>query len=270
MLELSHVSKTFHPGTANEVRALRDVSLEITEGSFVIVLGGNGSGKSTLLNAISGSFQPDAGQITLEGTDITKWPEHSRARFIGRVFQSPFMGTAASMSIAENLALAARRGKARGLGLTLPGELEQEIEHRVASLRMGLEKRLPYEMGSLSGGQRQAVTLLMATWHTPRLLLLDEPTAALDPRSAEHVVRLTRDIVEEGKLTTLMVTHSMQQAVRLGTRLLVMNQGRIHFDFSGAEKQRLHAEDLLSLFEEMRRNELLDEGAADFVKSMYV
>lgn len=270
MLQVEGIVKTFNPGTANEVRALRGVDLTIDAGSFVMVIGTNGSGKSTLLNAVAGAFLPDAGRMVLDNTDITTWPEHRRARFIGRVFQNPFSGTAPSMTIAENLALAARRGQRRGLGWALPRAMRQEFRDRVRALNMRLEDRLDNPIGTLSGGQRQALTLLMASWLQPKLLLLDEHTAALDPRSADQVIQLSQEIVDRDRLTTLMVTHSMQQAANLGDRLVMMHRGAVLHDFRGAEKQRLQAEDLLNRFEEVRRAEQLDESAADMLRRLYV
>src|SRR5215471_10056821 len=218
MLDIRNIYKTFNAGTANEVRALRGVTLTVDPGSFVIIIGTNGSGKSTLQTAIAGGFPLDSGSLSIDGVDVTSWPEHRRAAFIGRVFQNPFSGTAPSMSIAENFALAARRGRRRGLGWALPRSLRRELAERVCTLRMGLEDRLDTAIGTLSGGQRQALTLLMATWLRPQLLLLDEHTAALDPKSADQVINLTESIVTRDQLTTLMVTHSMQQAVNLGDR----------------------------------------------------
>lgn len=270
MLVLQNIRKTFHPGTVNEVRALQGIDLRVEEGSFVQLLGMNGSGKSTLLNAIAGTFFLDEGRIELDGQDIARWPEHRRAKLIGRVFQNPFSGTAPDLSIAENFALASRRGKVRGLGWALDKKLREELRARVATLRMGLEDRLDNAIGSLSGGQRQALTLLMATWLRPRLLLLDEHTAALDPKSADQVIQLTEQVVSEGKLTTLMVTHSMSQAVNLGDRILMLHRGRVAHDFRGAEKRRLRPEDLVDRFEEIRRRELLDESAAEMLREAYV
>jgi putative ABC transport system ATP-binding protein len=270
LLTISGIHKTFGAGTANEVRALRGVSLEVPAGAFVLVLGGNGSGKSTLLNAVAGSFALDEGRIVLADQEITAWPEHRRARLIGRVFQNPFSGTAPSMSIAENFALAARRGRRRGLGWALGHRLRDELAERVRELKMGLEDRLDSVIGSLSGGQRQALTLLMATWLEPALLLLDEHTAALDPKSAEQVVRLTEEVVERRKLTTLMVTHSMQQAVNLGDQVVMMHRGRVAHRFAGPDKQRLRVEDLLARFDELRRRDLLDETAAALLQETYV
>ncbi len=270
MLTLRNIRRTFNPGTVNEVRALRGVSLDLTPGTFLIVVGGNGSGKSTLLNAIAGTFPVDSGSITLGGHDVTRWPEHRRAIHIGRVFQNPFSGTAPNMSIAENFALATRRGRPRGLGWALNRKLLDSLRDRVRELKMGLEDRLDNAIGSLSGGQRQALTLLMATWLKPDLLLLDEHTAALDPKSAEQVMQLTARIVTRDKLTTLMVTHSMAQAVQHGNRLLMMHQGRILHDFAGPEKRRLRIDDLLGHFDDLRRRDLLDESAAALLREQYV
>lgn len=270
MLEVRGVTHTFFPDTPNEVRALRDVSLTIEDGEFVIVIGTNGSGKTTLLNAVAGTFICDTGRIQLAGRDVTRWPEHRRAALVGRVFQNPFTGTAPGMSIAENLALAARRGRARTLGWALNGPLRKAMRERVGRLGTGLEDRLDNLIGTLSGGERQALTLLMATWLRPQLLLLDEHTAALDPRSADRVIRMSREAIERDRLTTLMVTHSMHQATNLGERLIMMNRGRIVHDFRGAEKQRLRVNDLLARFEELRRQEQLDETAAEMLRRAYV
>jgi putative tryptophan/tyrosine transport system ATP-binding protein len=270
MLEARNLAKTFNPQTANEVRALNGVDLAVEESSWVVVVGTNGSGKSSLLNAIAGAFFVDAGTISLAGQDLTGWPEHERAKFIGRVFQNPFSGTAANMSIAENFALAARRGMRRGLTWALHSEFRGALRERVRRLNLGLEDRLGNTIGSLSGGQRQALTLLMATWVRPKLLLLDEHTAALDPKSADQVIRLTEDIVSRDKLTTLMVTHSMQQAASLGDRLVMMHRGRIIHDLRGSEKRRARVDDLLARFEEVRRREQLDETAAEMLRRAYV
>jgi putative ABC transport system ATP-binding protein len=270
MLELSGIRKTFNPDTVNEVRALQGVDLAIDDGSFVVVLGMNGSGKSTLLNAVAGSFYVDEGTIQIAGRNVTKWPEHRRAKLIGRVFQNPFSGTAPTMSIAENFALASKRGHARGLGWALSPHLMKPLQERIASLKMGLEDRLDNAIGSLSGGQRQALTLLMATWLKPELLLLDEHTAALDPKSADQVIALSDEVIQRDKLTTLMVTHSMQQAVSLGDRIIMMHRGRVLHDIRGAEKKRLRPEDLLDRFEEVRRREQLDESAAAMLNELYI
>lgn len=270
MVRLSAARKTFHAGTINEVRPMAGIDLEIGEGSFVIVLGGNGSGKSTLLNAIAGSFMLDSGRIELDGQEVTDWPEHRRASLIGRVFQNPFSGTAPSMTIAENFALAAKRGLPRGLGWVPSRRLREELRERVFELKMGLEDRMDTAIGSLSGGQRQALTLLMATWLRPRLLLLDEHTAALDPKSADQVIALTDRIVSRERLTTLMVTHSMQQAVNLGDRIVMMHKGQVLHDYSASQKRRLRVDDLLARFEDIRRRELLDESAAEMLQSQYI
>ena len=270
MLEIRSASKTFHADTPNEVRALQALDLVIEEGQFLTVIGTNGSGKSTLLNAIAGVFLLDSGTVSIDGRDVTRWPEHRRASLIGRVFQNPFSGTAPGMTIAENIALAAMRGRARGLGWALNARAWQEIRERVRSLNMGLEDRLDNPIGTLSGGQRQALTLLMATWLRPRLLLLDEHTAALDPKSADLVVRLSEEIIKRDKLTTLMVTHSMAQAAHLGDRLIMMHRGRTIQDFKGAEKKRIRVADLLESFEEVRRLEQLDESAAEMLSRNYV
>ncbi len=270
MLVLSNLNKTFNAGTINEVNALQEVSLTIEEGSFICVLGTNGSGKSTLLNAVAGTFYTDSGTIELNGKDITRWPEYKRACHVGRVFQNPFSGTAPNMTIGENLALAAKRGKKRGLGWGLTSTVLQELKSRVKTLNMGLEERLDSPIGKLSGGQRQALTLLMSSWVKPELLLLDEHTAALDPKTASKVIELTEKIVTAGKLTTLMVTHSMQQAVHLGDRIIMMHQGKIKYDFRGEEKRRLKIADLLSLFDDLRRKDQIDAGVVELLMKNYV
>jgi putative tryptophan/tyrosine transport system ATP-binding protein len=270
MLEIAGLTKTFNPGTPNEVRALRDISLRLERGSFLLIIGTNGSGKSTLLNAVAGTFVPDTGRLTLANQNITRWPEHRRAKLIGRVFQNPFSGTAPSMSIAENLALAARRGRPRGFGWALNGKLRESLRDRIRTLNMGLENRLDNAIGSLSGGQRQALTLLMASWLKPELLLLDEHTAALDPKSADQVIRLTHQIIQRDKLTTLMVTHSMQQAVHLGDRIVMMHRGQVLHDLQGPERARVRPEDLLKRFDEVRRREQLDPTVAEMLQRNYV
>ena len=270
MLEMRKVTKVFNPGTPNEVRAIAGVDLTLEEGAFVAIIGTNGSGKSTLLNAVAGTFLVDTGRISLDGTDITAWPEHRRARLMGRVFQNPFSGTSPNLTIAENLALASRRGLQRGMGWALNKKAKDELRARVRQLNMGLEDRLDNIIGSLSGGQRQALTLLMATWLKPRLLLLDEHTAALDPKSADQVIALTDAIVTRDRLTTLMVTHSMHQAANLGDQLIMMHRGRIIQKFRGAEKRRTRVDDLLARFEEVRRADQLDETAAEMLERTYV
>jgi putative tryptophan/tyrosine transport system ATP-binding protein len=270
VLEIADIRKTFHAGTPNEVRALSGVSLTLERGSFVCVIGTNGSGKSTLLNAVAGTFLVDSGRIQLDGTDITRWPEHSRAKLIGRVFQDPFSGTAPSMTIAENLALAARRGQRRGLSWALTPARRGKLRDQVAAMGLNLEDRLNNPIGTLSGGQRQSLTLLMAGLMKPSLLLLDEHTAALDPKSADQVIRLTQEFVSRDHLTTLMVTHSMHQAASLGDRVIMMDRGQIAFDIRGQAKRRLKPQDLLSRFEELRRANQLDESAAEMLREQYV
>lgn len=270
MLEIQGIAKTFNRGTPNEVRSLRGVNLNLEPGSWMIIIGTNGSGKSTLLNAVAGTFFVDQGSIRLAGRDVTRWPEHMRAELIGRVFQNPFSGTSPSLTIQENLSLAARRGLGRGLGWGLKNSMVARMRDEVAQLNMGLEDRLGNAIGSLSGGQRQALTLLMATWLRPELLLLDEHTAALDPKSADLVIALTEQVIARDKLTSLMVTHSMHQAASLGDRLIMMHRGQIIHDFQGAEKRRLRPDDLLARFEEVRRAEQLDESAAQMLAASYV
>lgn len=270
MIKIEKLSKTFNSGTINEVKSLCDITCTIEEESFVVLLGTNGSGKSTLLNAIAGNFLPDSGKILLDGMDITRMAEHNRARYIGRVFQNPYSGTAPDMSIAENLALAARRGLSRNLGWALPEKVLQEFQQRVKPLNMGLEDRLDSPIGKLSGGQRQALTLLMATWLKPKLLLLDEHTAALDPKTANKVIQLTEEVISKDHLTTMMVTHSMQQAVNMGDRILMLHKGKIVYDFKGPEKQRLKSNDLLALFDEIRKKEQIDPAAAEMINQLYI
>ena len=260
MLRLENISKTFNPGTITEKYALRGVTLHLSPGDFVTVIGGNGAGKSTLMNSIAGTFRVDAGSIVIAGTDITKWPEHKRAKYIGRVFQDPMMGTAAGMMIEENLAIAARRGNAPRLRWSFSKAQRERFRELLAGLDLGLEDRLESKVGLLSGGQRQALTLLMATMAEPKLLLLDEHTAALDPKTAEKVLDITKDIVEKRKLTTLMITHNMKDALRLGNRLIMMHEGNILVDVKGEEKSRLTVRDLLALFEKAAGNEMTNDS----------
>lgn len=269
MLRLDGVRKTFNPGTANEVRALAGVDLELEDGSFTVVIGTNGSGKSTLQGAVSGAFGLDEGRVLVGGTDITRWPEHRRAHLVGRVFQDPFAGTAPGLTVAENLALASKRGKWRTLAPLLRGARRKEWRDLLAQIGLGLEHRLDDPIGLLSGGQRQSITLLMATLTNPAVLLLDEHTAALDPRSAELVIDLTVRLVGHGRSTTLMVTHSMQQAASLGDRLVAMHRGRVYLDVRGAEKRRLTEAELLGLFAQMRRDDRFDAAACDMVRGGY-
>lgn len=259
MLKLTHVTKTFNKGTVNEKPALRGVNLELDPGDFVTVIGGNGAGKSTLLNMIAGVFPLDSGQIELDGQDMSLLPEHRRAALLGRVFQDPMRGTAADMQIIENLALAARRGQHRGLGWGITKEEAASYHERVAMLGLGLEERMTSKVGLLSGGQRQALTLLMATLRKPKLLLLDEHTAALDPKTAANVLSLTDRLVSEHSLTTLMVTHNMNDAIRLGNRLIMMHEGRVIYDVKGAKKNELKVADLLQKFEEASGGELVND-----------
>ncbi len=260
MLKLQNIAKTFNPGTITEKYALRGVTLHLSPGDFVTVIGGNGAGKSTLMNSIAGTFRVDAGSIVIAGTDITKWPEHKRAKYIGRVFQDPMMGTAAGMMIEENLAIAARRGNAPRLRWSFSKAQRERFRELLAGLDLGLEDRLESKVGLLSGGQRQALTLLMATMAEPKLLLLDEHTAALDPKTAEKVLDITKSIVEKRKLTTLMITHNMKDALRLGNRLIMMHEGNILVDVKGEEKSRLTVRDLLALFEKAAGNEMTNDS----------
>ena len=261
MLDLKNVSKTFHPGTVNARTALDDLSLHLNEGDFVTVIGGNGAGKSTLLNAIAGTFAVDSGSIAIGGQDVTRLPEFKRAALIGRVFQDPMQGTAATMQIEENLALAARRGQPRGLRWGITKEEREKYRKLLQPLDLGLENRLTAKVGLLSGGQRQALTLLMAALKRPKLLLLDEHTAALDPKTAAKVLSLSDQIVAENHLTTLMITHNMKDAIRHGNRLLMMSAGRIVLDISGEEKKKLTVEDLLHRFSLASDGEMLSDRA---------
>jgi putative ABC transport system ATP-binding protein len=268
-LRLEAVSHVFHQGTPNEVRALDRVDLELERGTFTVVLGSNGSGKSSLLNAIAGGLALSAGRVYLEGQEVTRWTEQRRARLISRVFQNPFTGTAADLSVAENLALATRRGGQRWLGRALARDQRQALRESVRQLGMGLEDRLDTPIGLLSGGQRQALTVLMATMVRPALLLLDEHTAALDPRRAEQVIRLTQRAIAADGLTTLMVTHSLIEAVQLGNRLLVMHRGRVAYDLD-TRRLRLTQDDMLQLFDQLRWADRLNDSAAEMLRRAYV
>ncbi|MDY4966031.1 MAG: ATP-binding cassette domain-containing protein [Dysosmobacter sp.] len=261
MLDLKNVSKTFHPGTVNARTALDDLSLHLNEGDFVTVIGGNGAGKSTLLNAIAGTFAVDCGSISIGGQDVTRLPEYKRAALIGRVFQDPMLGTAATMQIEENLALAARRGQTRGLKWGITKAEREKYRALLQPLDLGLEDRLTAKVGLLSGGQRQALTLLMASLQQPKLLLLDEHTAALDPKTAAKVLSLSDQIVAENHLTTLMITHNMKDAIRHGNRLLMMSAGKVVLDISGEEKRKLTVEDLLHRFSLASDGEMLSDRA---------
>ena len=249
MLKLDHIKKTFNPGTVNEKRALNDLSLHLAPGDFVTILGSNGAGKSTMLNAIAGTFQPDSGTVTLDGMDITKLPDYKRSKFIGRMFQDPLKGTAPNMTIEENLALAyLRASNARSPFSMVSAAERREFRDRLAQLGLGLEDRMNAMVGLLSGGQRQALTLLMATLVTPKLLLLDEHTAALDPATAEKVLKLTRQIVAENSITCLMITHNVQSALQLGNRTIMMKDGQIILELSGERRKTITTEELLQAF----------------------
>ena len=248
MLEIKNISKTFNPGTINEKKALSDLSLTLKDGDFVTVIGGNGAGKSTLLNAVAGVWPVDCGSILLDGEDITALPEHKRAKYIGRVFQDPMMGTAPNMQMEENLALAMRRGQRRGLRWGVTKAERQEYREKLKTLGLGLEDRMTVKVGLLSGGQRQALTLLMASLRKPKLLLLDEHTAALDPATAAKVLELSDQIVAENGLTALMITHNMSDAIKHGNRLIMMDQGRIILDIEGEDKKHLTKKDLMDKF----------------------
>lgn len=259
MLEISHVYKTFNKGTVNEKKALTDLNLKLMEEDFVTVIGGNGAGKSTMLNMVAGVYPIDAGRIMIDGIDVSLMPEHKRAHFMGRVFQDPMMGTAAGMEIEENLSLAFRRGKSRGLRWGITKQERERYYEELKRLGLGLEERMNSKVGLLSGGQRQALTLLMATLQKPRLLLLDEHTAALDPRTAKKVLDLTKEIVEEQKLTAIMVTHNMKDAIQIGNRLIMMHDGHIIYDVKGEEKKKLQVSDLLAKFEEASGEEFAND-----------
>ncbi|MBQ4515131.1 MAG: ATP-binding cassette domain-containing protein [Anaerolineaceae bacterium] len=248
MLDINNIRKTFNAKTVNQKIALNGVTLHMDDGDFVTVIGGNGAGKSTMLNAIAGVFPVDSGKILIDGTDVTGLPEHRRAALLGRVFQDPMTGTAATMQIEENLALAARRGEKRTLKIGITREERNEYREKLAALGLGLENRMTTKVGLLSGGQRQALTLLMATLKKPKLLLLDEHTAALDPHTAAKVLTLSEQIVTEHKIMTLMVTHNMRDAIRYGNRLIMMNEGRIILDIAGEEKKNLTIEILMDAF----------------------
>ena len=250
MLKLENVHKTFNTGTINEKKAAQGINLHLEPGDFVTIIGGNGAGKSTFLNLVAGVYTADKGSIILDGQDITKQPEFVRAKLLGRVFQDPMRGTAADMGIEENLAMAYRRGKRRGLSWGISKEERMMYEIRLKTLDLGLETRMKSKVGLLSGGQRQALTLLMATLQKPKLLLLDEHTAALDPKTASRVLELTEEIVEQDHLTTLMVTHNMKDAIHYGNRLIMLHEGRVIYDVKGEEKKNLEVTDLLQKFEE--------------------
>lgn len=259
MLILKNVEKTFNRGTVNEKKVLRGIDLTLNDGDFVTVIGGNGAGKSTLLNMIAGVYPIDKGTIVLNGQDISRKPEHVRAKFLGRVFQDPMKGTAAGMEIEENLALAYRRGLKRGLSWSISKNEKERYYEELKKLDLGLENRMTSKVGLLSGGQRQALTLLMASLRKPELLLLDEHTAALDPRTAAKVLDLTERIIREQKLTALMITHNMRDAIRLGNRLIMMHEGKIIYDVAGEEKQKLEVTQLLEKFEQASGEEFAND-----------
>ena len=259
MPDIQQNGKTFNAGTVNEKQALRGVSLTLKDGDFCTVIGGNGAGKSTMLNAVAGTFFVDSGSILIDGVDVTRLPEHKRAKYIGRVFQDPMMGTAPTMQIEENLALAARRGQSRGLGWGITKSEREKYRELLRNLDLGLEDRLTSRVGLLSGGQRQALTLLMASLQRPKLLLLDEHTAALDPKTAAKVLALSDKIVAENGLTTMMVTHNMKDAIAHGNRLIMMYDGNIVIDVSGEEKKKLTVADLLALFSKASGSDEADD-----------
>lgn len=259
MLEIQEIYKTFNAGTQNEKSALNGVSLTLNDSDFVTVIGGNGAGKSTMLNAIAGVWSVDGGKILIDGEDVTKLSEYKRAKYLGRVFQDPMTGTAATMSIVENMAIAARRGKRRGLGWGVTKEEREQYMEMLKKIGLGLEDRLTSKVGLLSGGQRQALTLLMATIQKPKLLLLDEHTAALDPKTAKRVLELTNEVILEHNLTALMITHNMKDAIAYGNRLVMMHEGRIIYDVSGEEKKNLKVSDLLAKFEQASGGEFAND-----------
>ena len=259
MLKLDNIWKTFNAGTINEKVALQNLSLTMEEGDFVTVIGGNGAGKSTMLNAVAGVFGVDSGKILIDGVDVTNLPEYKRAKYIGRVFQDPMMGTAATMQIEENLALAARRGQSRTLRSGITRAERESYMEQLKILGLGLENRMTAKVGLLSGGQRQALTLLMATLQRPKLLLLDEHTAALDPKTAAKVLDATQRIVQKDNLTTLMITHNMRDAIAYGNRLIMMYEGHVVVDVSGEEKKKLTVEQLLNLFSQASGSDEVDD-----------
>lgn len=261
MLEIKNVYKTFNPGTINEKRALNGLNLTLNDGDFVTVIGGNGAGKSTMLNMVAGVYPVDSGSIVIDGTDVTRLPEHKRAKYLGRVFQDPMMGTASDMWIEENMALASRRGQHRGLKWAISKAEREQFKEMLSELDLGLENRLSAKVGLLSGGQRQALTLLMAVMKKPKLLLLDEHTAALDPKTAAKVLALSDKFIEEDHLTAMMVTHNMKDAIAHGNRLIMMNNGQIILDVSGEEKKKLTVEYLLEAFTKLSGSEFANDRA---------
>ena len=261
MLEIKNVSKTFNPGTVNEKKALSDINLTLNDGDFVTVIGGNGAGKSTVMNIITGVYSVDSGSIKIDGIDVTSMPEYKRAKYFGRVFQDPMTGTAATMEIVENLAIAKKRGDRRTLRYGISKKEKEEYRELLKKLDLGLEDRLTSKVGLLSGGQRQALTLLMATLQKPKMLLLDEHTAALDPKTAAKVLSLSDSLIKENNLMTMMVTHNMHDAIVYGNRLIMMHEGRIILDISGEEKKNLTVDMLLHKFEEVSGSEFVNDRA---------
>ena len=261
MLKINNISKTFNTGTVNEKKALINVSLHLKEGDFVTVIGGNGAGKSTLLNSVCGVFNIDSGSIEIDGADVTRLSEHKRAKYLGRVFQDPMMGTAADMQIMENMSLAYRRGKKHGLSWALTSKEKKVYKEMLSQLGLGLENRMSSKVGLLSGGQRQALTLLMAVAQKPKVLLLDEHTAALDPTTAGKVLELSDKFISENNLTAMMITHNMKDAIAYGNRLIMMNEGRIIYDVAGEEKKNLTVDDLLKLFAALSGEEFANDRA---------
>ena len=261
MLEIKNVSKTFNPGTVNEKKALSDINLTLNDGDFVTVIGGNGAGKSTVMNSITGVYSVDSGSIKIDGIDVTSMPEYKRAKYFGRVFQDPMTGTAATMEIVENLAIAKKRGERRTLRYGISKKEKEEYRELLKKLDLGLEDRLTSKVGLLSGGQRQALTLLMATLQKPKMLLLDEHTAALDPKTAAKVLSLSDSLIKENNLMTMMVTHNMHDAIVYGNRLIMMHEGRIILDISGEEKKNLTVDMLLHKFEEVSGSEFVNDRA---------
>ncbi|MBN1957293.1 MAG: ATP-binding cassette domain-containing protein [Desulfuromonadales bacterium] len=259
MIEIKDLVKTFHRGSVNEVLALSGITLKMRKGDFITIIGSNGAGKSTLLNCLAGSTGIDSGHIVIDEEDVSRWPEHRRSTWISRVFQDPLLGTCGSLSIEQNLALANRRGRSHGLGRGVKRSDQEIFKKQLAQLGLGLESRLKDKVGLLSGGQRQALTLLMATMIRPKVLLLDEHTAALDPKTAHQVLSLTQKLIKEQHLTALMVTHNMQQALQLGNRLIMLHGGRVILDVSGAEKQAMAVEDLLEQFYKVRGEEFVSD-----------
>lgn len=269
MIKLTEINKVFNPGSINEVVALKDINLKINDGEFLTIIGTNGSGKSTLLNMVAGTIEPDNGKIEISGKDVTKEKEFERAKYISRVFQNPFSGTAPKMTISENLLMAYYRGKKRIPKISLKGNLRRQFREQVSSLEMQLEDRLDNIIGTLSGGQRQAITLLMSVINNPKVLLLDEHTAALDPKTAAQVIKLTKKFIEKENLTTIMITHSMQQALQLGTRTIMMYKGGIIEDIDEKEKSRLSVDDLLDKFTDLRKKERLTDDVYEQLRKEY-